>query len=483
MDRADTGGVLLKLEILCLVSIFLFVAFASIYKLKESPAFWIDEGYVLQASKNLALHGVEELQVSPGVFVSAYSISIGFPVIAPIALSFKLFGFGLLQARAVMVLYILAFCMVSYALIRALFGTRTALWSLLALSSYAALYGNGRAVLGEVPGLFFLMLTFFFLLRLEKSKFTDMYAYALAGLVAGLCCVTKPIFILMLPAVGIVYLVRYRRIPLRWDGIAVAFLLFVIPVILWVHSQFGNDTSLSQVLNFFINPQDSDFSVAIPENIKRFFTELTPVYTLALTGVWGIALYIRRKIASTTEFTAFAFCVLVMLAYLRTPGWYRYIFLANTVALVFLAPAILTLYEKGSESLRLLRRFPWAPSVLIALLFIMQTYQLFTTSYLAAYFNSTRTHDLETYIATLPKDSSVFFDTVPEAAFFAPSDNYYQYIRPHETFGIFGADSLPRVAHGDFDYIVMITGGKSDADLSKYKPVQKVNRYTILQRK
>jgi hypothetical protein len=137
-----------------------------------------------------------------------------------------------------------------------------------------------------------------------------------------------------------------------------------------------------------------------------------------------------------------------LLAYLRTPGWYRYIFLANTVALVFLAPAILTLYEKGSESLRLLRRFPWAPSVLIALLFIMQTYQLFTTSYLAAYFNSTRTHDLETYIATLPEDSSVFFDTVPEAAFFAPSS---------------------RVSHAILDYIVMTTVGKSDADL-KYKP-------------
>ena len=196
----------LKLEVLFIAALFVFVTFAATYRLTESPATWYDEGYLVQASKNLALYGQQQLQVAPGEFVSTASVSSGFTIFAPVALSFRLFGIGLLQARLVMVLYILAFCAAAYALIRSLFGQRSALWSLVALVGFAELYGNGKVVLGEVPGLFFLMLTLYFLHRLEKSAYTDMRLYLLSGLAAGLCIVTKPIFILFLPAAALVYL-------------------------------------------------------------------------------------------------------------------------------------------------------------------------------------------------------------------------------------------------------------------------------------
>src|SRR3989344_6541436 len=105
-----------KFEVLFVVALFLFVTFAAAYRLTESPATWYDEGYLLQSSKNLALYGKQGLQTAPGVFASTATVSSGFPILAPVALSFKLFGIGLLQARLVMVLYILAFCGAVYAL-------------------------------------------------------------------------------------------------------------------------------------------------------------------------------------------------------------------------------------------------------------------------------------------------------------------------------------------------------------------------------
>src|SRR3989344_8592002 len=122
-----------KFEVLFVVALFLFVTFPATYRLTESPATWYDEGYLLQTSKNLALYGQQQLQMAPGEFVSTASVSSGVTIFAPVAFSFKLFGIGLLQARLVMVLYILAFCAAAYGLIRSIFSPWTAIWSLVAI--------------------------------------------------------------------------------------------------------------------------------------------------------------------------------------------------------------------------------------------------------------------------------------------------------------------------------------------------------------
>jgi 4-amino-4-deoxy-L-arabinose transferase-like glycosyltransferase len=369
-------------------------------------------------------------------------------------------------------------------LIRELFGSGAAIWSLLALSSFGMLYGNGRSVLGEVPGLFFLTLTLLFLHRLERSSYADLRMYVLSGLAAGLCIVTKPIFILLLPAVGIVLSVRFRSIPIRWGGFAVACAFFLIPVAVWVRMQFGVSASISGTLNFYLNPYDvGNVSSLAFENIRRFFTELTPLYTLVLASLWGVSLFVRRKYVSATELVAFVFCAIVMLAYLRMPGWYRYLFPATTMALLFLAPSIFILYEKGTRPLGFLRRLTWVPYLLIGVLFLVQAAQYFTTSYVASYFNSSRTLDLQTFISGLPKTATVYFYNVPEAAFFASNEMYYQYIKPHPAVGILGADTLRYIEDGSVDYIVVGTGSTFDAGTSKYQAERTFNRYTILKKK
>ena len=103
-------------EKIILTIVFLGVLFLATYKLTESPPTWMDEGLIIQPVKNLVESGVYEVQIAPDHFVSPSFISTSYPVTFPIALSFKLFGVGLLQARAVMVLYILLFISVVFLL-------------------------------------------------------------------------------------------------------------------------------------------------------------------------------------------------------------------------------------------------------------------------------------------------------------------------------------------------------------------------------
>lgn len=469
-----------KMELFFVAALFVFVLFAATYKLSESPGTWYDEGYLLQSSQNLALYGKPGLQIAPGVRASAATVSTGFPVLAPVALSFKLFGFGMVQARSIMVIYLLAFCAAAYALMRRLFGPRTAILSLAALVGFAQLYGIGRAVLGEVPGLFFLMLSLLCVDRLERSGYTDMRLYALSGLLLGICAVTKPIFLPLFPALAIVYVLRFRRIRLQLRGVLVSMGVFVIPVVIWLLTQFGTDTTFADMLHFYVNPYDvGDVRALVFQNLTRFVTELTPLYVLLLVLVWGASLYLRRKAVATVEAVAFAYSVLILLSYLRIEGWYRYLFPATIVALMFLAPSAVILYERCAERLTMLQRFSWLPYALITVLFVMQTYQLFTTSYVATYFNGSRTHDLETYVGGLPKDASVYFYNVLETVPFAPSSNYYQFINPHPTFGVLGRATLPLIASGAVDYIVIAASATSSVDLSQYEPIRQFNRYTL----
>lgn len=471
-----------RAEIFGVIALFALITFASTYKLAESPGVWSDEGYLLQASKSLAIHGAQFLQVAPGQFVSTASVTVGYPLLAPIALSFKLFGIGLLQARVVMAFYILAFCAASYALMRVLFNPRMALWSLAPVAGFAQLYGNGRAVLGEVPGLFFFMLTLLMLDRLERSGYRDMRLYAFFGLSAGLSFVTKPIFILMLPAFLIAYLVRYRSIPIRITNIVVCCGAFAAPILVWFFLQFGSDAAFSDVVNFYANPYGSDnIPSLIVQNLKRFVTEQTTLFTLVVSAAWAVALYLRRTSVRVAEIAAFAFCLVVTLAYLRTPGWYRYLFPATTIALVFFAPSVAAIYERMAGRVRISGRWRFLPYIAIGALALVLVIQLFTTSYVAGYFGSTRTEALETHIATLPKDATIYFYDVPEVAFFAPSERYYQYINPDHEFGIIGADTLPYLA--DSDYVVMLASASTSVDVSGFEPLQAANRYIVFKQR
>jgi hypothetical protein len=189
------------------LGVILFILVLSFYNLTAYPLTWFDEGSHLHVPKTLVNYGVYADYSSDGFRYYGPTLGVGPTVMLPIAGSFLMFGVGLLQARIVIVLYMLAGLWVFYAWIKELEGRKIALAALLLLiSSRSVLYLQyGRQVLGEVPGLFFFMLGLW--LWFKDWEKPSLKRLSLVGLFIGLAIVTKYQFLLfIMPALGISWL-------------------------------------------------------------------------------------------------------------------------------------------------------------------------------------------------------------------------------------------------------------------------------------
>jgi len=166
------------------------------FNLEHSPRTWQDEGGTLSLARTLVEDGVYAIRNSDGYQSFGTVQSVGPTVILPIALSFKLFGVGLLQGRLVMALWLTLTIFAFYSLGRELFGVRSAILAMLLLLSLPfGLVMLGRQALGEVPAICLLLsgsLTWIRAIRTNKYRY-----YAFAGLLFGLSMITKSQYVLM----------------------------------------------------------------------------------------------------------------------------------------------------------------------------------------------------------------------------------------------------------------------------------------------
>lgn len=204
--------------------VILFLAF---FNLTHYPITWFDEGSHLHVPKTLVRFGVYADYSSEGFRHYGPTIGIGPTIMLPVAAAFQFFGIGLLQARLVMTLYLLATIYVFYRLAEGLGGSRLA-WvatALLVTSRGISLIEYGRQVLGEVPGLFFVIAgLYLWFATWERSSWRRLVT---VGLFFGLAMVTKHQYLLLLaPTLGVAWLanlIYYRTAP-QW--------LFIVPGII-----------------------------------------------------------------------------------------------------------------------------------------------------------------------------------------------------------------------------------------------------------
>lgn len=468
---------------LAFVALFLITAFYATYKLTESPPTWYDEGIYIQVAQSFEHVGTQSIQIAPGEYRRINFLTIGYPVIVPVSASMKAFGDTLLAARLPMVMFILLFALVSMYLIYCIAGPFQALLALALIATFPLLYGNGKNVLGEVPGLFYAMLALIALYKLEKRNFSGSWHYLWLGLAVGLTAASKPIFLLLPAGIVVALVFNIRSIPLRWKDITVGALAFTIPMMLWVFFQFGPDASASAILGYYANPYGVEsVPTTIAENLVRFFKEATPLYAAALMGVWLVSIVMRlyrKEKVSIAEESAFAFSVLVMLAYLRTAGWYRYFFEALTMALVFAPISFSTTFSA--------LRFKYSPHVVVAVLCglsSIQLYQLNFSSWVAEYYGSTRSSQVQAFFEQYPDDRSIFIFNSPAAVVFLPHRNYYQYMQPTQAIG-YGDQTLDLLKQGVPDD-VLISKDIYEQDPSlfiHYAQTATAGAYAILSRK
>ena len=256
------------------------------------PGLWLDEGYRMNAAYTMAEDGVYGTSTLRGHVPFDPGTSTGPLVIAPVALSYRLFGVSAWTTRAPIVLYTIVALIALTDLSRRLYGPRIGLFVALAVLVVGplrdvGLVWNGRQLLGEVPGLAFALIAL--LLSLEFWRRERGSLAVLAGLSGSFALSCKAQYAAVLfVALGTIGLGRWS------SGAARAPAAFAPPV------AFVAATLGQRALEAYLTPAD-----ARAENARMFFEVLS---TDVLPGGWGTQL-------DTTAFCLFA--AMLLIAFVR----------------------------------------------------------------------------------------------------------------------------------------------------------------------
>jgi Dolichyl-phosphate-mannose-protein mannosyltransferase len=183
---SEDKGMKQYLQLVVAVPLALAFLWLATFNLESAPPIWWDEGWTMSVARNWIERGFygrllegEPAQPGPEAHLT---------VTALIALSFRLFGVGIWQARTVGLIFTLAALVVMYFLAKRLYSKRVAVATLavlLFMSPRPAFHPllMGRQVMGEMPMIFYLLSGYFLLLlSLQKSKWLILAAIPLWAL-------------------------------------------------------------------------------------------------------------------------------------------------------------------------------------------------------------------------------------------------------------------------------------------------------------
>jgi hypothetical protein len=205
---------LLKRWWLVLLLGILLLAYLS--NLSLVPDFWWDEGWTVSVARNWVEHGFfgQMLNGEP----SSPGLSASFINVIPIAISFRLLGVGLWQARLVTVLFSLMALLMLFLLTRRLYNSAIG-WGALFVAIFMTPHMAtnpiymGRQVMAEMPLLFYLLLGYYALSRVSERRWWGLVMIVAWGL--ALDCKVQPLpFLLaslLLPSVFLLWR-RERRL-------------------------------------------------------------------------------------------------------------------------------------------------------------------------------------------------------------------------------------------------------------------------------
>lgn len=368
--------------------ILLTVLVGSLVTLTTTPRLWTDEAISIHIARSFESHGVLSPQTAPNIFFESPHLiqSTGYPVTVSLAGFFKVFGFGVTEARAYMLLWIVLALGAVFFLARKLFSKWEAVGVTLLVATLASFYASGRTVVGEVPGFVLLLAGFYFLIIRRQ--------YFLSGIFWGLAVVTKPaVFALIIPTIFLSLL--FERLPYgvfvrRLSTIAFGMMPAAIVWIFLVLPNPFDGGMWREIAAFYKNPYSGEITQNIVANLASFFNSTTLIYFSLLfalvTLTWLFLIREKRGdglaflYAFTVMYSIFAF-----IYYLRSPGYLRYILIAELLILFILPHTVRTLVPLLMARLRI-EKIPAkvVTPFIIAALIAVQGVHLFTASNIAS---------------------------------------------------------------------------------------------------
>ncbi len=412
-------------RLILIATLIVFVALL-LYGFPDSSGPWFDEGINLGIAKSWVQHGVYSMQIGPNAFVAERSLLIttNYPLLGFIALAFKLFGVGLAQAKLVMIGFLIIFVFLFFKLIKKHYGPEAALIGLVLLVTFLPLYGNGKSALGEIPGLTYFLLG---LLWLDKKKPAQVFVM---GLWFGLAAATKSLYILFLVSVAVGEIwsaIKNKKIDYRrwlWLALGVA-----IPLLIWVYTLLPKEAIggfFQKMFQYYSNPYKTDQG-AIGANLKRFFTESTPLHFALLWLTFLIIKAINRfRSITVLEVMITTFIILDIIFYTKTVGWYRYFFPAHIFALFLFPGAFLEIRRHWSLPQWIKMR---GVHLVIIALCAAQSINLLLHLRDSVYFDPEPRRLAKAVSRLVPKDAPLLVIDNPALAFLIDHELMYQYVR------------------------------------------------------
>lgn len=326
---------------LMLVLIVLSVLIFSLSTLTTKPRLWTDEGLSIELARNFSLYGKLDVISSPGIFSGVPFLlqSTGYPMTIALAVFFKIFGLGLVQARLFALALMVILLILIYWFAKKQFGKTNALWAVFLIATFAPFYGNGRCITGEILGFIFFIL--------GLNYFLDRYRLWLSGLFFGLAVVTKPsVYLLIIPAVLIILLIEKRQffsqaLKLFAGMLPAAFLWVVICL-----PSFFDIKSWLLIVNFYKNPfYPLSAAGNFFANLKFIPQSTTLIYFFILGGLVLGAFFVGKRQKTEDKNKRFLhfviiYSVMAFAYFLKSPGWLRYLVAAQFLIFILLPEAI-----------------------------------------------------------------------------------------------------------------------------------------------
>ncbi|MDO8590982.1 MAG: glycosyltransferase family 39 protein [bacterium] len=353
----------------------IFVLIVSFSTLTTKPRISTDEAVSIEIARNFQVEKVLDIKTAPRVY-SGFGErlqSTGYPITIPLAWFFNLFGYGLAQARIYMLLWMLGTITFLFWFSRKWFGDSNALFSFFLIITFASFYANGRTVVGEIHGFLFLLVGLYLVFERRQPFW--------AGIFFGFAVVSKlSVFGLIIPTLVIIYLCEWRKFFQTLTPIAVG----MLPAgILWIFLNLSNPflkSTWTSLFHFYQNPYGSSIS----ENVVRNLLAIPHSTTLIYFGVFLVVMIFVRFVTHSKFSTLYNFvlvyAVLAFMYYLRSPGWLRYVLIAEFLILFLLPQTLAECFKYFHEKLPKVLSELRVHSFVFIFLILLQGLQMFTAS-------------------------------------------------------------------------------------------------------
>ncbi len=489
------------------------LTFLMLYRLDVFATLRHDEGSYLHVAKNYALHGIYADSSSEGYRFTGPVVSTGPTVIVPIALVYKAVGVSMTAARLVIVAYGYALLAAMFALGTVLHNRRLALVAvgLALLSPGLDFFYYARHVLGEVPGLFFLVAGLVLWLYRDRHTILSLVA---VGVLMGLASITKNQFaVFILPSIGLIMIVervwhrqhnwRYGIIPL-----VVASLMYLAWTYYVLFLLGADMRDPQQDLEELRSAGQSGFLVLQPQIIGENLYRLTgdKVYggLFVAAALYGFALSIPRDRDGFRWSVLWIFLVASAGFYVVSVGWVRFAVPAVLFSTYFVAHLLYRLTDGYRIDWQGLRHAMLNPAdlkrremvYLIVLSFAVVAVLLpgFRLVFTTAFAGDTVPYQVVDYLDEhVPEDALIEtwemeLGVISDYTFHYPPQVIESYANVDHRDGPTGQDVYDFRDYVDPDYVIVGTFGKMaeiypPERLTAYELVASIDEYDIYRRK